>query len=86
MHTETVRVILEAGVSPSKIADTIGTQPGQKSGPVHPINMVDDNAATKKLLEEWIAKEERHQKIERDATSIKAEAGAEEVCQAPEQQ
>ncbi len=56
-HTETVKVILEAGVSPSKIANSIGTRPGQTSGPVHPINMVNENEATKALLEEWIRKE-----------------------------
>ena len=56
-HTETVKVILEAGVSPSMIANMISTRPDQQSGPVPPIKMVNDNEATKALLEEWILKE-----------------------------
>ena len=56
-HTETVKVILEAGVSPSMIANMISTRPDQQSGPVPPINMVNENEATKALLEEWILKE-----------------------------
>ena len=57
MHTETVKVILEAGVSPSMMANMISTRPDQQSGPVPPINMVNENKATKALLEEWILKE-----------------------------
>jgi len=72
-HTATVRVLLEAGVSPNKIANSIGTIPGQKSGPVHPLNMVNENEATKKLLEEWIAKEEKQQK---EKASVPGEAAA----------
>lgn len=51
-HTELVRVILEAGVAPSTLAKT-------KKGDVHPINMVNENEATKQLLEEWLEKEAR---------------------------
>jgi len=73
-HTETVRVILEAGVSPTKIANSIGTVPGQQSGPVHPRDMVSENEATAKLLEEWISKEERHEKIAQQFESTQSAA------------
>lgn len=52
-HTETVKVLLEAGASPTDGAHV----PGQRY--VLPIEQLNDNNATKALLERWIKKEER---------------------------
>jgi len=61
-HTETVKVLLEAGVSPSKMAKTA-------KGEVHPLNMLPgNNEATKKVLLDAIDKEA---KLEDAADAVK---------------
>ena len=53
-HTEVVELLLKAGLSPTKQANV----PDQ--GLVSPIDMVNENQATRALLEEWIRKEPQH--------------------------
>lgn len=50
-HTEAAELLLEAGLSPSKVA----VVPGQ--GELAPIDMVQDNDATLRLVKRWLAKE-----------------------------
>lgn len=52
-HTETVELLLEAGLSPSKPA----VVPGQ--GTLAPIDMVNENEGTAKLLKRWLTKEKK---------------------------
>lgn len=52
-HTEIVEMLLEAGLSPTKMAE----KPGE--GMVEPINMINENEKTEKLLKRWIAKKEK---------------------------
>merc|ERR1711998_638462 len=73
-HTETVELLLEAGSSPSRPAIV----PGQ--GELAPLDMVNENKATARLLKRWIEKEKKtlEQKMERQqaraAEAAKADA------------
>lgn len=73
-HTEVVRMLLEAGVSPSKPASV------PDKGYLEPLNMVGENEATKSLLENYIDKEEREMKrrLKARAEELKAKKQAKE--------
>lgn len=84
-HTEVVSLMLDAGASPIKPAHV----PGQ--GEVEPINMVNENEGTAKLLKRWVAKAnaelkaKRATKDAREAEAKKADALFGKVGQAKEE-
>ena len=53
-HTETVKVFLEAGLSPNEMARAAKYGAQTEEVDVAPIDMVDTNEATRELLQEWV--------------------------------
>ena len=58
-HTETVKVLLEAGVSPSRYAKAAKYGAQTQEMLVRPIDMVEHNSETLALLKQWVAQEDQ---------------------------
>ena len=56
-HTETVRVFLEAGVSPTAPAAAAKFGAQTQEVLVAPLQMVENNDATRRLLQDWIVRD-----------------------------